>query len=151
MRRSSPAIKWQQRHRVNVYETGCVWQQLLCLLCLLCNRCEFSFCSTASSCQLPDRTNVFPEEKERQTKVNSSKLWTVGELREGSAWPLPAVVGAALGVIPTAAPYWLHAVPAPQQRALGALQQFVWQRQRAHLQGRPELNVTTTVDSNEMK
>lgn len=28
---------------------------------------------------------------------------------------LPAVIGSALGVVPAAAPYWLHAVPAPQQ------------------------------------
>lgn len=52
-------------------------------------------------------------------------------------------------MIPATAPYRLHAVPAPQQRALGALQQavpVVWQRQSAHLQGPEELRVRTIVD-----
>lgn len=68
--------------------------------------------------------------------------------------PSPAVVGAALGVIPAAAPYRLHAVPAPQQRALGALQQavpVVWQRHRAHLLSAAELRVTIKVDNDDNK
>lgn len=49
---------------------------------------------------------------------------------------VPAVFGATLRVLPAAGAQRLHAVPAPQQRALGPLQQtvpVVRERQRSHL------------------
>lgn len=58
---------------------------------------------------------------------------------------VPAVFGAALGVLPAAGAQRLHAVPAPQQRALGPRQQavpVVGERQRSHLRREPGRRVS---------
>ena len=58
---------------------------------------------------------------ERRRTVNQYQFNL--KTRQGGA-PV-AVVGATLGVSPTAAPYWFQRVPAPQQGASGPLEQAI--------------------------
>lgn len=85
----------------------------------------------SSSCGLIEGADILPVRR----RGNSLRPWcTAGfqweTTREpgipGKSWrnvTVPAVFGAALRVLPAAGAQRLHAVPAPQQRALGPLQQ----------------------------